>query len=488
SSTTGASDFGKYELLEEIGRGGMGVVYKARQKDLDRVVALKMILSNSFATQEQVRRFHVEARTAARLHHPNVVQIYEAGEAHGQHYFAMEYVEGTSLAALLREGPLPVETAVAYMIAVVGGVVHLHAQGIVHRDLKPANVLLQIGDCGLQIEKTRQSAIANLQSAIPKITDFGLVKCLDGDAKVTSTGAIIGTPSYMAPEQAAGRPDVSPLCDVYSLGAILYEMLTGRPPFEGETPLDTLVQVLEGEATLPNQLRRGIPRELELICLKCLDKAPAYRYSSARALADDLERFRRGEAVAARPRSLSQTFLRWARREPALLAHLAVLAVCFVVSHAYYLKAHQVPWSLHAAVLAVMGVWGATSLVCQACLRHEWRPDLIRTIWLSADAVFLTVAFRLADALTSPILVCYALFIAASGLWFRVRLVWLTTALSMAGYVILLVDAALHHVESGYLHHQILYLVGLAALGFVVAYQVQRVRVLSRYYQHRPLI
>src|SRR5438105_8186984 len=152
SSTTGASDFGKYELLEEIGRGGMGVVYKARQKDLDRVVALKMILSNSFATQEQVRRFHVEARTAARLHHPNVVQIYEAGEAHGQHYFAMEYVEGTSLAALLREGPLPVETAVAYMIAVVGGVVHLHAHGIVHRDLKPANVLLQIGDCRWQIE------------------------------------------------------------------------------------------------------------------------------------------------------------------------------------------------------------------------------------------------------------------------------------------------------------------------------------------------
>ena len=184
-------DFGNYELLEEIGRGGMGVVYKARQKDLDRVVALKMILSSNFASPDQIRRFHIESRTAARLHHANMVQIYEAGQVHGQYYFAMEYVEGTNLAALLHKGPLPVDLAASYLAALARGVAHLHAEGIVHRDLKPGNILLQ----------------ASSTKSIPKITDFGLVKLLEAQTQMTSTGAIIGTPSYMAPEQAAGRAD-----------------------------------------------------------------------------------------------------------------------------------------------------------------------------------------------------------------------------------------------------------------------------------------
>jgi eukaryotic-like serine/threonine-protein kinase len=263
--------------------------------------------------------------------------------------------------------------------------------------------------------------------------------------------------------------------------------LTGRPPFHGETPLDTLVQVLEGEATLPKQLRPEIPRELELICLKCLDKNPALRYASAQALADDLERFQRGETVEARPRGLVQGLVRWSRREPALLAHLAVLAVCIMVLHIYYVVAHQVSPALHLTVLGVLGLWGVVSVICQACLRREWRPDLVRTLWLSADGVLMTVAFGLGEALTSPILVCYALFIAASGLWFRVRLVWLTTILSIAGYLFLVLAAGLRGQEAGARHHQVLFMVALAAVGLVVAYQVQRVRVLSRYYEHRPL-
>ncbi|HEV3448225.1 MAG TPA: serine/threonine-protein kinase [Gemmataceae bacterium] len=492
-------DFGNYELLEEIGRGGMGVVYKARQKDLDRVVALKMILSSNFASPDQIRRFHIESRTAARLHHANMVQIYEAGQVHGQYYFAMEYVEGTSLAALLREGPLPVDMAASYLAALARGVAHLHAEGIVHRDLKPGNILLQASSTKSTKEHVDQKPVKQravslrapscslADKYIPKITDFGLVKLLEAETQVTSTGAIIGTPSYMAPEQAAGRADVGPLCDVYSLGAILYEVLTGRPPFHGETPLDTLVQVLEGEATLPKQLRREIPRELELICLKCLDKNPALRYPSAQALADDLERFQRGETVEARPRGLVQGLARWSRREPALLAHLAVLAVCIMVLHIYYVVAHQVPPALHLTVLGVLALWGVVSVVCQACLRREWSPDLVRTLWLSADGVLMTVAFGLGEALTSPILVCYALFIAASGLWFRVRLVWLTTILSIAGYLFLVLAAGLRGQEAGARHHQVLFMVALAALGLVVAYQVQRVRVLSRYYDHRPL-
>jgi eukaryotic-like serine/threonine-protein kinase len=192
--------------------------------------------------------------------------------------------------------------------------------------------------------------------------------------------------------------------------------------------------------------------------------------------------------VDARPRGFGQSFLRWARREPALLAHLAVLVLCLSVSHIYYLMAHQVSLRLHVTVLIVLTIWGGVSVVCQSCLRREWRPDLIRTIWLTTDAVFLTVAFALVDAQTSPVLVCYPLFIAASGLWFRVRLVWLTTILSMIGYIFLLIDAEVHGVPAGARHHQILCLGALATLGFVVAYQVQRVRVLSRYYEHRPCV
>jgi serine/threonine-protein kinase len=304
-ASTVSSDFGRYELLGELGRGGMGVVYKARQKDLDRVVALKMILASHLASEEQVRRFHAEAKAAAGLHHPHILQIYEVGEVHGQHYFAMEYVEGTSLAEVLREGPLPTSNAVTCLAAVARGVACLHARGIVHRDIKPSNILL---------DRQRR----------PFLSDFGLVKRVASESHLTNTGVIVGTPSYMAPEQAAGWSDIGPACDVYGLGAVLYELLTGRPPFRGPTPMDTLVQVLESEATLPRRVRPDIPRELEIICLKCLEKTPANRYTSAAALADDLERFLRGESIEARTQTLGHRLQRWARREPALVAHLGI--------------------------------------------------------------------------------------------------------------------------------------------------------------------
>jgi serine/threonine-protein kinase len=462
------ADFGKYELLAEIGRGGMGVVYKARQKDLDRVVAVKMILSSHLASAEHVDRFHAEARAAASLHHPHVVGIFEAGEIHGQHYFAMQYVAGPSLAQLTQKGPLKAEEAARLVAAVARAVHHLHAQGIVHRDLKPSNILLD-------------------EHGQPYVTDFGLVKML-GESHQTGTGVILGTPSYMSPEQAAGQADrVGPLSDVYSLGAILYELLTGRTPFRGATPLDVLVQVLESEAPPPRRLNPAVPHGLEMICLRCLENTPPERYPSAAALAEDLERFLGGEEVEARPPGPWQRLQRWARREPALASRLGALAVCCAIVEVKYHTFPSLEPFLHLEILTVLGLWALASVMFQRLLGRDWAPEVIPLAWSGTDVVLLTAVLVLDDALTSPLIVGYPLLVAASGLWFRVPLVWFTTAIAVAGYAVLVLDAWRSRPAMANPHHHVIFMVALAVLGFVVAYQVKRVRVLSRYYEHRPL-
>ncbi len=298
-------DFGPYELIREIGRGGMGVVYEARQKGLDRSVAVKMILAGHLASPELVRRFQAEAKAAARLHHSNIVHIHDVGQFHGQDFFAMEYIEGESLAERITRGPMDPPGAVRLVAMVARAVEHLHQQGIIHRDLKPSNILVDA-------------------DGEPYVTDFGLAKVFLPGTDATATGIIAGTPSYMAPEQASGRrAAVSPATDVYSLGAILYELLTGVPPFRAETALDTLMEVLSGDPPKPRTLNLRIPIGLELICLKCLSKEPAERYPSAAALADDLDRFARGEVLAVRPPTLVQRFWSWTRRQPALASRLA---------------------------------------------------------------------------------------------------------------------------------------------------------------------
>jgi serine/threonine-protein kinase len=298
-----------YDILGVLGRGGMGVVYQARQVKADRLVALKMILSGGQAGPGEVSRFRTEAEAVARLQHPNIVQIYEVGEAEGKPFFSLEYVAGGSLDKKINGTPLPAHQAAALAETLARAVEAAHRQGVVHRDLKPANVLLTA-------------------DGQPKVTDFGLAKRLDRDQGQTPPDAVLGTPSYMAPEQAGGkRQDIGPAADVYALGAILYVMLTGRPPFRGETPLDTVQQVLTEEPVAPALLNAKVPRDLETICLKCLRKEPAKRYGSAAALAEDLRRFQAGEPIVARPVSRLERAVKWVRRNPALAALLAAVAL-----------------------------------------------------------------------------------------------------------------------------------------------------------------
>jgi serine/threonine protein kinase len=288
--------FGEYELLEEIARGGMGVVYKARQSSLKRIIALKMIRSGALAGEAEVKRFHTEAEAAAQLQHPNIVAIHEIGEHQGQQYFTMDFVAGKNLAQIANGKPVSPRSAAEWLKAIAGAVQFAHQRGVLHRDLKPQNVMLDA-------------------HGRPLVMDFGLAKNLAADSSVTNTGAVMGSPSYMSPEQAQGRNDlVGPASDVYSLGAMLYELLTGCPPFRGKTPMDTLSQVVNEDPRPPRSLNADAPVDLESICLKCLEKDSGRRYPTARELEADLGRFLDGEPVLARPANAFRRTMSWLRR------------------------------------------------------------------------------------------------------------------------------------------------------------------------------
>jgi len=359
-----SKSFANYELIQPIGQGGMGIVWKARQRNLNRIVALKMMLGGPLSSETEIKRFHAEAKAAATLQHPNVVAIHEVGECDGRHFFSMDYVEGKSLSDVVRRTPLPPERAARYVQIIAEAIHYAHQRGILHRDLKPHNVLIDTNDQ-------------------PRVTDFGLARQLELDSDLTVSGAILGTPSYMPPEQAAGkRREISARSDVYSIGAILYDCITGRPPFRADTPVDTLRQVLDADPAPPRLLNRKVPRDLEVICLKCLAKDQRKRYQTAQELADDLGRFLRHEPIEARPASRANRLWRWCRRKPAIAALTGATILLFVMMAvaAILFRRDTLDNNVHAARLAAQTVHGELLQLARGIEITSADPELSRLL------------------------------------------------------------------------------------------------------------
>ena len=335
-STPLPAAFGDYELLEELGRGGMGVVYRAVQRSLGRTVALKLLLRRDLASPADLARFRSEAEAAARLDHPGIVSIFEVGEHDGHPFYSMRFIEGTTLARRLAAGPLPPREGAALLAKVADAVQAAHDRGVLHRDLKPSNILIDT-------------------AGEPLVSDFGLAKQLEADGSVTHTGAILGTPCYMSPEQAAGsRGDVGPTSDVWSLGAILYQMLVGRPPFQAASPMDTLLAVLEADPPLPRSVARDADRDLEMVALKALQKPQDLRYPSAAALAADLRSYLAGEPVAARRGGIGDVFSRLFRE----------------THHAVVLENWGLLWMWHSVVVLALCV--TTDVLAWQGVKSHW--------------------------------------------------------------------------------------------------------------------
>jgi len=465
--------FGKYVLISEIARGGMGVVYRARDTELNREVAIKMILSGSLASELERERFRREAKLAANLDHRNIVPIHDVGEQDGFLYFTMRLVEGGSLTervAAFASDP----QAAGRLIVVLARAIHFaNDKGFIHCDLKPSNILMD-------------------RDGVPQITDFGLARQAAADGSLTVSGAVMGTPSYMAPEQASGRREsIGPATDVYGLGSIFYELLTGRPPFRMPTMMETVFQALYNEPTPPHELRPDVPRGLESVCLKCLEKAPQDRYPSAEALADDLIRCLHGEPIDAT--GTMRTLRRWTRREPEVVSRLAGLGlVSLLTEYNFRIGSTNPDPVAHSRVQTILALWAGLTLLFRSLHRNGWDSDPIRRLWSAGDMACLTLLIWILDARNTPLLVGYPLLIAASGLWFREGIVWFTTALAILGCFALYVHEGLlwnngrpSWVQPDEVPYANVYIACLALAGFVVARMVKRFLVLSQYYEIR---
>lgn len=475
--------FGDYELLHEIARGGMGVVFKARQISLNRIVALKMILSGLHASSAEVQRFRREAEAAAHLEHPNIVPIYEVGSRDGQHYFSMRLIEGGSLAQRIEEFSLaaPVVTgkvkedsqsldvqlkkrkvAMARLMATVARAVHhAHEHGVLHRDLKPGNILID-------------------PSGEPHITDFGLAKQVQDGTPLTQSSAIVGTPSYMSPEQAAGQPaSLTPATDIYSLGAVLYELLTGRPPFKADSSLQTILQILEHDLERPRSINPLVDRNLEAICLKCLCRDPVKRYASAQELADDLLRYTEGEPIMARPMGPIGRLIHWGIRRPALAITFVALSIFYLV-HLVCLYLLHVPGehgAYHWFVTALAPVWAGGACFFQ-WLRQQPGWDVASLYgWVTMEVVLFTLLLGWGAGPASALLVGYFLLLGGAALRFRLGLIWFVTAISVVSYLALALYTFCYRPENVMpISSSLILIISLGVMGLILHLLSRRVR------------
>ncbi len=431
---------GDYQIDAELGRGGMGVVYRAEQMSLPRTVALKMLLDGEFASPANLARFRAEAQAVAGLDHPHIVPVYEVGEQLGRPYFTMKFIEGTTLARRLADGPLPAREAATLLAEVAHAVDYAHQRGILHRDLKPSNILIDA-------------------QGHAHVTDFGLAKRFADDAGLTRSGAILGTPSYMAPEQAAGtRGQVGPASDVYSLGTILYAMLTGRPPFQAATPVDTVLLVLEQEPLPPRMVNALADRDLEMIALKCLQKPPELRYATAAALASDLEAYLNGESISARSAAFSEVIARMFREkhQATVLENwgllwmwhsLALLVICFLTS-AMQWRGVASPWPYAMLWTFGLGAWafvfwtlrhrsGPVTLI-ERQVAHVWAGSMASTAMLFVVEVILKL----------PVLTLSPVLAISSGMVFLVKAGMLSGAFYIQAIALFLTAAVMAWLQA----------------------------------------
>ncbi len=475
---------GRYELQGVLGGGGQGVVYRALQRGaVERTVAVKTLRAEGLAAEGDVAKFLQEMRLMTELDHPGLVSILDSGIEDGRPFLAMPLMVGGSLTGRLKDGGLPdPQTAAQWMADIARAVQYLHEKNMIHRDLKPSNVLFDA-------------------QGQPRVADFGLVRLVEqaGGTAQASSVVVEGTASYMAPEQARGQiKNVGRWTDVYGMGAILYEILTSRPPFRSESFMSTLARVLDDEPESPRRLRPEVPVELEAICLKCLAKDPADRYDSAGKLADELDRFRHGLPLElTHPPGTLARLGRWARREPGLATRLTVVIGCTAVIAANWLSSvaglyqpRTIGWSIGPIAggpaslrwvnLALLLSWGLAAVGFQAALRHAQRVEAVARAWLGTDVLFATLLLIIDGQPMTPLTAVYPVLIAASGLWSRPRVVAFTTVLAMIGYAVLIAEGWASGKPIGPRYGHLDFLAGLALMGFIAAFQARRVRALGR--------
>ena len=452
---------GNYELIEEIDRGGMGVVFKAKQPQLERLVALKIIRSGELAGPDELKRFRSEAEAAAKLSHANIVQIFEVGQVGGLVYFTMPFIDGQTLAKRMAAEPLSVEEAVRLVYRLCLAIQYAHNEGILHRDLKPSNVLVD----------------NNLH---PIIIDFGLAKFAQRESDLTTTGQILGTPAYMAPEQASGRGHQAEWStDVYSLGAILYFLLSGQPPFTGPTAFDILWQVMDREPPAPSKLNRKVSRDLDYLCSRAMAKKPAERYSSAAAMAADLERYLKHEPIDLPHYSIARRLATWWRRSPILVSHVCGIGTTAAIT----LPAHlaKVSNSQTSYQLILLGCWLIACFALQWLVFRARFRDIGCLAWATVDVILSTWLICNAEEPRTLLLIGYPMMIGASALFYRTRWVIYMTSICTVGFLFVKLftdDPSLSRID-----FSAIYVSGLLVIGLTMHSMIRRVRGMSQFYE-----